>query len=145
MPIVTKVEDLMAKEVITVNLEDTIKKADDLMHQENIKQIPVIDEGKLIGVITERNIMEYTLKKLYDADDDFGDDGYNNIIDFEKIMSKNVNLIYPEDSIKKAVEIMVKKKVDFLPVVDWENNLVGMITSHDVLMFFHKKFIEGKL
>ena len=144
MMITTKVEDLMTKDVFTVNIEDTIKKADDIMHQEHIKQVPVLENGKLVGVITERKLMEYTLKKLYDADEPFGEAGYNDIVDFEKIMSQSYFKIYPEDSVKKAVEIMAKKKVDYLPVVDWENNLVGLITNHDILMFFHKNFIEGK-
>ena len=134
----TKIQDIMVKGVFSVELEDTVHKADTIMKEENIRHLPVIDKGKLIGLITERSIVEYSLKKLYDYDDEFGEEGHNKIIDFQQIMAKEVHVIYPEDSLKKAVELMTKKKIDCLPVVDWDKNLLGIITSIDILLFVNK-------
>jgi len=142
MLIATKVEEIMTKNVFYVDLNDTIHKADELMKKEKIRHIPVLDGKKFIGMITDRTIMEYTLKKLYDYEDEFGEEGYDKITDFEHIMETNVNLIYPEDSLKKAIEIMVKKKINHLPVVDWKNNLVGIITSTDIFLYF-LKILQG--
>jgi CBS domain-containing membrane protein len=138
----TKISDIMPEGFFSIELEDTIHKADEIMRNENIKHIPVVDNGKFIGLITERTIMEYTLRKLYDFDDDFGSQGYDRVIDFQNIMIKNLHLIYPEDSVRKAVEIMAKKRIDCLPVVDWEKNLLGLLTFTDILLFLNKKFSE---
>ena len=139
MPSKTKVEEIMTKGVFTVQIDDTVRMADEIIHQENVRHVPVLDGKRFIGLITERTLMEYTLRQLYDFEDDIEDIGRNRIIDFQQVMSKDVYVIYPEDSVKKAVEIMAKRKIDCLPVVDWENNLVGIITSVDILLFFNNK------
>lgn len=134
--------ELMTKDVFTVTLEDTVRKADLLMREENIRHLPVVENGKLIGLITERTIMEYTLRRLYDFEDNLDELAFNTIGDFKEIMLKNVKVIFPEDSLLKAVELMTKYKIDCLPVVDWQNNLVGIITSYDVLLYIRKKLLE---
>jgi CBS domain-containing protein len=138
MPTLVKIADIMTKDVFTVNIDDTIHKADEIMRDESIRQVPVVDGKKFIGLITERTLMEYSLRRLYDFEDEYGEIGYNKINDFKKIMTTEVYLIYPEDSIKKAIELMIKKKVDCLPVVDWENNLVGIVTYYDMLLYVNK-------
>ncbi len=134
--------ELMTKDVFTVTLEDTVRKADLLMREENIRHLPVVENNKLIGLITERTIMEYTLRRLYDFEDNLDEMALNTIGDFREIMLKNVKVIFPEDSLLKAVELMTKYKIDCLPVVDWQNNLVGIITSYDVLLYIRKMLLE---
>lgn len=135
----TKVADIMTKGVFSVGIDDTIHKADVIMKDEKVRQVPVLENKKFIGLITERSLMEYTLRQLYDFDDEYGEIGHNKITDFRKVMKRNIKMIYPEDSVKKAVEIMAKDKVDCLPVVDWDKNLVGILTFVDILFFLNKK------
>lgn len=142
MPAKTKIEQIMTKGAFFVTLDDTLQKADELMRTEKIRHLPVVDEGKLVGLITERRLMEYSLRQIYEFDDNMGEAAQNKISDFEKIMATNIRVIYPEDSVLKAVELMAKYKVDCLPVVDWQHMLVGIITSIDVLLFVHKKLME---
>jgi CBS domain-containing protein len=136
------IEEIMTSDVFTVTLDDTVRAADDLMRTEKIRHVPVIDDQKLIGLITERTIMQYTLKQLYDYDDNYGESSQNRVGDFEELMVKNLKVIFPEDSLLKAVELMTKYKIDCLPVVDWKHNLVGILTNYDVLLFIHKKLLE---
>ena len=136
----TKIEEIMTKSVFFVDIEDTIHKADEIMRNEQLRYIPVLDNKKFIGMITERKLIEYNLKKLYDYDDEFGEEGYDKIIDFRDVLQKNVYIVYPEDSLHKAIEIMSKKKINFLPVLDWKKNLVGIISSTDIFLFILDKF-----
>ena len=137
----TKIEEIMTKNVFTVDIEDTVHKADKIMKREKIKYLPVLDKKKLIGMITERTLMEYSLRKLYDYDDEYGEEGHNKITDFRNVMSKNVKIIYPEDSVRKAVQTMAKKEIECIPVVDWKNNLVGIVTSRDIFLFILNKIL----
>ncbi len=137
----TKIEEIMTKNVFTVDIEDTVHKADEIMKREKIKHLPVLDKKKLIGMITERTIMEYSLRKLYDYNDEYGEEGHDKITDFRNVMAKNVKIIYPEDSVRKAVQTMAKKEIDCIPVVDWKNNLVGIVTSRDVFLFILNKIL----
>ena len=137
----TKVEEIMTKNVFYVSIDDTIRRADEIIKNEKVRHVPVLDVKKLVGMITDRTIMEYSLKKLYDYEDEFGEEGYDKITDFRNIMVKNLYVIYPEDSVKKAIEVMAKRKINFLPVVDWKNNLVGILTSTDIFLFFLNKLV----
>lgn len=139
MPNLTKLEDIMTKGVFTVSLYDTMNDADRIMREEKVRHVPVLDGNKFIGLITERTLNEYTLRQIYDFDDNIEDSGKNKIFDFQQVMAKDVHVVYPEDSVKKAVELMVKKKIDCLPVVDWDNNLLGILTIYDILLFLNKK------
>ncbi len=143
MPARTKIQEIMTKGVFSVQIDDTLRKADEIIKTENVRHVPVLEGEKYIGMITERSIMEYTLRQLYDYHDhSFGEDGYSRISDFQDIITKPKYLVYPEDSIQKAVELMGKRKLDCLPVVDWQGNLVGILTSVDLMIFFYRWLSE---
>jgi len=138
----TTISEIMTKDLFTVQIDDKVLLADEIMKTQKVKHIPVLEGKKLVGIISDRGLKEYTLKQLYDFEDALPDSARNRIIDFQSIMDKNIRVIYPEDSVQKAVEIMLKKKAGCLPVVDWSKNLVGMLTHTDVLLFLHGKLIE---
>ncbi|MFA6570908.1 MAG: CBS domain-containing protein [Bacteroidota bacterium] len=144
MPKNATIGEIMTKDVFTVELEDLVRKADEIMRIQKIRHVPVVDNKKIIGLITDRGLIEYTLRRIYDYEDNVEDSGKNKIMDFESIMNKEVQLIYPEDTVQKAVQLMVKKKIDCLLVVDWDKNLIGIITTYDILLFFNKKMSEEK-
>jgi len=135
MPRKATIEEIMSKDVYSVNIDDTIHKADEIMRDEHVRHIPVVEGDKYIGLITERSLMEYTLRQLYDYDDEYGESGYNKISDFQEVMTRDVQVVYPEDSVQKAIEILAKKKIDCLPVVDWHGKLLGIITVIDIILF----------
>ncbi len=137
-----KIESIMTKGAFTVELDDSLKKADDIMKEENVHQVPVLENGKLVGIITSKKLNEYSLRQIYEVDADKEDIGYNKISDYQDIFDKNVHIIYPEDSIAKAIEILAKKHIEFLPVVDWDNNLVGIVTVFDILFYIKKEFLS---
>ena len=142
MPNVTKVVEIMTKSPFYVDVEDTVRKADDMMKDEKVNQLPVLEGTKIVGMLTDRKLMEYTLRDIYDSGQTYGEAGFNKIIDYEQIMVPITNVLYPEDSIAKAVKLMAKYKMDCVPVVDWEMNLLGILTFTDVLLYMHKFLIE---
>ncbi len=139
MPDKALVKDIMTSNLFSVQYDDPVKKADEIMRDENIRHIPVLNGMKLVGIITERSLIEYTLRQLYDYEDNMGEEAMNNIIEFENVMRPVEHKVYPEDSLQKAVILLIKHKKDYLPVVDWKDNLVGMLTFVDVLLFLHEK------
>ena len=138
----TTIEQIMTKGVFTVDLEDTVNMADQIMREQHVRQVPVLDQNKFVGMITEKSLMEYTLRHIYDYYDKLEEAGKNKIIDFQNIMTKSNHLLYPEDTVTKALQLIVKHKIDYLPVVDWDKNLVGIITTFDILLLFNKSLKE---
>lgn len=142
MPTKKRVSEIMTTNVFTVNIEDTIHDAEELMKLERIRHVPVLEGRKVIGVITDTKIREYSLRNIYDSGQTYGENGFNKIVDYVKIMDPITHVVYPEDSVVKAVSLMAKHKLDCLPVVDWEMNLVGIITHTDVMLFTNALLIE---
>ncbi len=142
MPNKARIFDIMTTNVFTVNIEDTVKEVENIMQNEKVRHVLVIDGTKVVGRISENTIKEYTLRQIYDGEQTYGELGYNQITDFEKIMTRVSHVIYPEDSVAKAVKMFAKYKLECLPVVDWEMNLIGIVTTTDLLLFFNKYLEE---
>jgi len=138
----TKVSEIMSKNLFTIEITDTLRHADEIMKRENVRYVPVLEGSKYIGIITSHRILEYTLRHLYDFNKDESEFVETQILDFENIIEKNLHLLYPEDSINKVLELFAKYRYDILPVVDWDKNLVGVVSTTDILLFINKYIQE---
>jgi predicted transcriptional regulator len=68
MPDKIEIGSIMRKYVFSINYNDTIRKAGNLMKREGVRNIPVVHDRKYVGMITEREILKYSLKHLYAYD-----------------------------------------------------------------------------
>ena len=139
----THVSDIMSKDVLTVDVFDTVQEAERIMEDEGYRHIAVTENGKLVGLITGKKIMEYKLRHLYDGKETFFME--DRILDFEGIMKREPSVLYAEDSLEKAVNMMINKRIDYIPVVDWEKNIEGSLSFSDVLLFINEKIQKGVL
>ena len=124
------VEKRMSHQVVTVQPEIQITKAHKLMAQEKIQQMPVVKNGKLVGLVSERDILKaypssvttlsvWEIASLLEK------------IKVKDIMAKNVLTVQEKTSIEEAARIMVDNKIGSLPVMR-EDELVGIITEADL-------------
>lgn len=139
-------KDIMTKEVITVEPETSVEEAAELMSQYNISGLPVLENGKMIGIVTEKDLIVKD-KKLHFPE-------YINLIggiiylesykkfkeEFKKyvavkvkdLMTKNVETISPDTPESEIAEIMSKEEVNRVPVLDGDE-LVGIVTRGDLI------------
>ena len=117
-----KVSDIMTKELIVVNPDDTILETAKLMKHHNIGCIPVVEKGnKVLGVITDRDIVMNMAK--------FNSDPANTCA--KEIASDVVYRIKPDADIKYALDMMQKQRIRRLAVIENEQ-LVGMLSIGDI-------------
>ena len=118
-----RVEDLMTAPPITINRDEPIEKAAQLMYENRIGSVLVVDEeGKLVGIVTERDMIYAIVggkvgKKL----------------PVWEIMTENPITTTPDELLVNAIEKMRDAKIRHLPVVDREGRPVGMLSMRDVL------------
>lgn len=116
-----KISDVMTKTVASLNAEDTIKRAAELMKEHNIGSIPVCRDEKVVGIITDRDIAVRTVA-----------DGKNSLEQKVKdVMSSNPVVGKPEMDIHDAARIMSERQIRRLPIVE-NNNLVGIVALGDL-------------
>lgn len=135
------VKDIMTKEVVCVREYAEIKEAARLLSENRISRMPVIDnEGKVIGVISEADILVSSGIKRESKISEILRYLSGEIVVSEKrgekvgeIMTSPAITIKPEEDIRDAVRIMEKKGIKWLPVIDREGKIIGVISRADIV------------
>ena len=119
-----KVEDVMVKEVITIDENATVKEAAEVMNKFEIGCLIAIRKGKAMGIITERDLLKRVVADAKDA----------NKTKVKDIMSSPLVVVEPTMDLEEAVKLMFQMKIKKLPVVDGKR-LVGLISLTDIARF----------
>ncbi len=117
-----KVKNWMVTDVITVGPENTVEDAIQLMKKHYIRHLPVVDNGRLVGFVTESNLRPYLYPDKLK-------------LPLKEVMILNPITIDPEASIDEAARIIYKYKIGGIPVIS-QGKLVGIITVTDILEAF---------
>lgn len=126
------VEKYMSKNVITVSPQATLAEAIKMLLKDNIKSLPVVDEGgKLLGIISRRRILSDAPESLSCLQNDMVCD----------IMELDVQTVGPGESIQTAVKLMTDLSISRLPVVE-KGKVVGIISRDNVLSYYVQNLEE---
>jgi len=125
--------EIMNKELISINSNKTILDAFKMYRDTKVGSLIVVEGNKLVGIITERDLIEKTIDK----------DIENCLV--KDIMSSNVLTVSPLDNLETALNIMKKNRVKKLPVLS-SSKLKGIITVTDIAYArpeLTKRFIDS--
>jgi acetoin utilization protein AcuB len=126
-----KVCDRMTGEVITVRMSDPLRKAWELAEENQLRRFPVVEDGKLVGIITDRDIRNATESSVVVTEKKYHD-FLLDTIKVESIMTPDPVTVTPETPLKEAAGKILELKVGGLPVVE-DGKLVGILTETDLL------------
>jgi acetoin utilization protein AcuB len=129
------VQDYMTKDLITVDEGASILKASKLMKQNNISHLLVMRQGRLVGIISDRELKEATPSKATTLDIH---EMYYLLdqVTVQSLMAKKLYTITPEATVEKAAAIMLQHNISALPVVDENGALQGIIAKGDIFRAF---------
>ena len=129
-----KIKDWITREVITIKPEASVKEAFMLLKSMGIRHLPVVKNGVLKGIVTDRDLRRPKLSDVFKSWDQLY--RINDEIQVEDIMASPA-LTIPEDAtIQEAAKIMAKNRIGALPVTDKKGKLDGIITESDILRAF---------
>lgn len=123
--------DWMTEDVVTITPDTTLKEAHDLMNEKGIRRLPVVKDGKIVGIVTLGDIRgaepsRASSLSIWEVHHLLAK------IKVSEIMTRKPVTIQQNVSIGDAAKLMLEKKFSGLPVVDDENHLVGIITESDI-------------
>jgi len=128
-----RVADWMSDGVLAVETFDSIAIARQVMAKHRVNQLPVLDNDRLVGIVTDRDIRDaYPTSMMINqtkAIDEFAEK-----ITVEEVMSRDIFVVRPETPLVQAVNLLRKHRIGSLPVVK-DQQLVGIITRSDILDF----------
>ncbi len=132
------IKSVMNTNVVYVSSDKSLSSAFEILHKENVTQLPVVDDGILVGALTEKILNEFAPSKatslsIYEV---------NHIFQKTKvkdIMQTNIISCNQDDLISSAITQMLKSDdhdVNMVPVTDNNNHIVGLITRFDLIKSF---------
>ncbi len=125
------VKDWMSTNVITVNANDNMQQAISLMTEHKISMLPVLEEGKLVGIVTDRDLKRaapsyVTLLEvkqiLY----------HMSRVEVRAIMNMDPITVPADYTIEETAELLLSHRISGCPVVDGQGTIVGVITKNDL-------------
>ena len=122
-----RVRDAMTQDVVTVGPEESAARAWGLCRERNIRHLPVVEGGRLVGIVSDRDLRD--LSPPRDTADQENTLGWVQIRD---MMSTGVVTAHPLDTIEHAAKVIYENRFNCLPVVA-DNEIVGIITSSDLV------------
>ena len=133
-----RVRDVMTAEVTTLQRNDKLSLADDIMRLGRIRHLPVLDEnGQLAGILTQRDLFRGALAKALG----YGERAQRQLMDtlvVKEVMTSEVITTTPDTPPAEAAHVLVERKIGCLPVIE-AGRLIGIITEGDFVALATRK------
>ena len=124
------VRDVMTPAVTTLGRNDTLLSATDIMNQDRIRHFPVVDEGEVVGVVSQRDLYKASLGTVMK----YGEKAERTFL--ESVAVKEIMVdpitVAPDADVRAAARLMIEHKIGCLPVVKG-TALIGIVTETDLL------------
>lgn len=128
-------KDLM-RPIIQIDINASTNEAIDLLLANNIGAAPVVEDGHLRGIFSERDVLNRILNKQVGNLDDIG---------VKEFMIANPQTAQPEDTLSTAILHMASGGYRHVPIVDAENCPIGMVSIRDVISYLVEEFLQEVL
>jgi acetoin utilization protein AcuB len=131
------VEALLTRQLVTVKPLDTIAHARKLAVQHRINQLPVVQKGKLVGILTDRDLRDAFPSVFDEAAHDGAEKhtkGWSpDHVHVESVMTREVHTLTADVTLADAARLMRAQRIGAVPIVDRDGALRGLLTRSDVL------------
>jgi acetoin utilization protein AcuB len=129
------IKDWMATSVLTVDANTSVMRATRTMKENNIRRLPVISHGRLIGVVTDRDLKDASPSSTSDMDIH---EMYYLLSEMKvkDVMTDKCICLKQDDTLEKAALVMLKERISGIMILDDEESLVGLLSETDILRGF---------
>jgi len=133
------VSEVMRREVVTITAKETLDLTQDLMNLGRVRHLPVLEDGRVVGILSQRDLLAAALTKVLDFDPG-SRRSFLRSVEVGEVMTKDVVTVGPDTTLGEAARILVERKIGCLPVVAPGGALVGLVTEADLLS---AAFLDG--
>lgn len=133
------VSDIMTKQVITLCINDELVQAEALFKKHKIHHIPVVEGKHIVGMLSWNDLLRVSFADSVGAGGDVLDEEVYKLFKINNIMTSRVTKVSADKSVKKVAKLFVKKGFHALPVVKEDDELVGIVTTTDIIKYYLKK------
>ena len=126
------VERIMQREFATVRSDERLDFVDDVMALGRVRHMPVVDDGKLVGVVSQRDLLAASLSRVLEFDRQERR-SFLRSIDVREVMAIRPITVPPATTLRDAAALMLRHKIGCLPVVGPGGEAIGLVTETDLM------------
>lgn len=126
-----RVREVMRTKIVTISAGERLSTVEDIMTLGRVRHMPVVRGGRLVGVVSQRDLLRASLSELTSFRSEERR-AFLHAIEISQVMSTPPITIDPDASLQKAALLMAEQKIGCLPVVE-ADRLIGLLTETDVL------------
>jgi acetoin utilization protein AcuB len=134
------IEAIMSSSVLSIESTATVREAIRLIEDSEIRHLPIVDDGRLVGIVSDRDLREYRIplmleiERLGEADRARADELLDTAI--SGVMSSDIVSVDSGETIESVIDAMLEYKIGAVPVIDRHTEeLVGIVSYVDVLRY----------
>jgi len=135
--IIKKVKDYMSAPIYVIERNEPIQRARNLMFKYAVGRLPVMDGGKLVGIVTKYDITN----RLNQAAPEWRRRPIDKV-PIQVVMTEKPITIFPDATMPQAAELLIENGISGLPV-ERDGEIVGMITSRDMMKYFSEQDLKA--
>jgi CBS domain-containing membrane protein len=134
------VSEIMRRDIAVLAPKERLDLTQDIMNIGRVRHMPVLDDGRLVGVISNRDLLAAALSKALDFDA-ASRRSFLHSVEVEEVMTKEVVTVGPDTTLEEAARMLVRRKIGCLPVVRPDGTMSGLVTETDLLS---AAFLDGE-
>ena len=134
------ISNVMSTDVVTVTPKEKLSTVKRLMRDLLLHHIPVVDGDKLIGIVSRVDVLQASFSNQVVGSAGASDEWLDTAVELDKLMTKQVVTIKDYDTVHHAAEMLATYDFNALPVVNTDQNLVGIVTSNDLIDYLLRQY-----
>lgn len=128
------VQEIMTSDPVTVDATAPVAEALRILHDLDVRHVPVLDGGELVGMLSDRDVRESEVRGLEESVESGPSESPSLATPVAELMSTSLATVSPEDDVLDVIDLMLAQKVGALPVVEEHSgDLVGIVSYVDIL------------
>ncbi|WKW47157.1 CBS domain-containing protein [Myroides sp. JBRI-B21084] len=133
------VSQIMTTNLETLTINQSLYEAEKMFKKHGIRHIPVVEGKKIVGVLSYSDLLKISYADVTEGEEDVEAVVYD-MFTIPQVMAKTPLTVTSETTVKEVVEILSKETFHSLPVVENDGELVGIVTTTDLLNYFLEQY-----
>lgn len=137
MKINTSIKDIMSTSFKTIGVNESLKKAEDILYSNQFKHLPVLQKGKLVGIISKTDIKRMSFADEFGSDEFEADSAIFKMLTVGQVMINKPFTLTANATVKDAAVIFAQKEFRSIPILENEK-VIGIVTTKDMIDYLIK-------
>ena len=133
--------EIMQTKVVSVGAGSSLLDAAGIMHEKNIRHLPIVEHNEVVGILSERDLRGF-LEELYQSTQETSEGLRRKNISIREVMQNKPLTVDPATDLVDVIDLMVENKMGAVVVADELGQLKGIISYEDILKLARDQFME---